>query len=235
MRKIIKRSIFLVILATGIIFLLNIKVTTKQGINYHVYRIKIPLYLKILDFYTRHYDYKWLVDRIINNSANEEEKVLAILRWTKEKIGPQPTQLRVVDDHAWNIIIRGYGTDDQFQDTFTTLCNYAGVAAFFTRVQTPDGNNIKWLSFVDINQKWCLFDAFYGAYFRNKSGRIASSEDLIRDNWDCVYIKKSDFQAPDYRDFFQNIDFVNQGEWKLSRSAIQSPLRRFAFWLKKGK
>lgn len=235
MRKIVKRFIFLVILSSCAIFILNINVTTKQGIDYRVYKIKIPLYLKIMDFYTRHYDYKWLVDRVINNSAGEEEKVLAILKWTKENIVPQPAQLRVIDDHTWNIIIRGYGTDDQFQDTFTTLCNYAGMAAFFTRVQAPDSNKIKWLSFVEINRKWCLFDAFYGAYFRNNDGRICGIEDLTHDNWDCVYIKKGGSGAPDYREFFKNIDFVSQGEWRLSRAAIQSPLRRFFFWLKKGK
>ena len=36
----------------GIIVLLNIDVITHQGINYRIHTIRLPLYLKVLDFLT---------------------------------------------------------------------------------------------------------------------------------------------------------------------------------------
>jgi len=62
----------------GTTYILNINVTTQQGINYQWQTIEIPLYLKILDFFDRHYNYKWTVKRITGDSKTEKEKVFKI-------------------------------------------------------------------------------------------------------------------------------------------------------------
>lgn len=110
---------------------LNIKVTTKQGVNFHVSEIELPLYLKILNFYDRHFNYKWLAERITKRLETKEEKVFRLFQWTHETIQPQPKSLPIMDDHVWNVYVRGYGVSDNFHDLFTTLCNYIGVDGFF--------------------------------------------------------------------------------------------------------
>ena len=112
--------------------MLNFTVTTQKGVNFKVQTIKIPLYLKALDFFDRHYNYKLITKRIIRDAQNEQDKAMKILEWTYKNIKRQPKELPVIDDHVWHIIVRGYGLNDQFSDVFTTLCNYAGMDAFFT-------------------------------------------------------------------------------------------------------
>jgi len=123
-KAIIVLSIILVVLIS-LGLLLNKEVTTKQGIDYKLQTIRIPLYLKMLNFYNRHYGYKWLTKRIIDKKTTDDEKAMALFDWTISNLKKQPRELRAVDDHVWHIIIRGYGTHDQFSDVFTTLCNYA--------------------------------------------------------------------------------------------------------------
>ena len=120
------KPIVIVLLLVSLVFLLNVQVTTRQGINYKVTSIKIPLYLKLLDFFDRHYNYISLVSRITHGCINKETKILALFNWCYANIKDQPETLPVVDDHVWHIIIRGYGAGEQSSDVFTTLCNYAG-------------------------------------------------------------------------------------------------------------
>lgn len=54
----------------GLVILFNTEVTYQQGINYKVCAVKIPLYLKVLDFFDRHYNYKNLTRKIIKSSDN---------------------------------------------------------------------------------------------------------------------------------------------------------------------
>ena len=131
LKKFIFKLLIGIALLTAMIVLLNIKVTTRQGVNYQVHTIRIPLYLKILDFMDRHYNYKQLVQRIIKNEHDKQERVMKIFSWTYHNIRKQPEELPVVDDHVWHIIVRGYGVSDQSCDVFATLCNYTGIDAFF--------------------------------------------------------------------------------------------------------
>ena len=90
------------------VVLLNLTVTTRQGKNYEVKVIKMPLYLKLLDFFDRHYNYGFLVKRIVGNSKNKKEAVLKIFEWTNDNLKRSPAGLPSVDDHVWHIIVRGY-------------------------------------------------------------------------------------------------------------------------------
>lgn len=222
-------SVFL-ILSVGV--LLNVNVSIRQGINYEVRILRMPLYLKLIDFYDRHLNYKRLVTEISGSSGkmNDEDKALAVFNWVIENISKQPEGLPVIDDHVWHIIVRRYGADDQFQDVFATLCNYAGLKAFFDQLSTAEGAK-KSLSFVSLNNKWVIFDVFHGVYFKNPKGGIADVDDLISGVWQEVSLK--DPVAEDYyREYFKSLRFVNYSQSKYSRSTIQSPLKRFIFWLK---
>jgi hypothetical protein len=104
-----KKKVFLwAAIVIIVISVLNMKVTTKQGIDYKVSTLRIPLYLKVLDFFDRHFNYKWLVQRIIGNSGTDKEKVLKIFRWTCENIKKVPDGYPVIDDHLRKTIALAY-------------------------------------------------------------------------------------------------------------------------------
>jgi hypothetical protein len=225
-------SLFIAVLSlAAVILVLNIKVTTRQGIDYKIYTIRMPLYLKILDFYDRHFNYRWLARRITEGKTAEEEKVMAIFDWTVENIRHQPPELRVVDDHVWHIIVRGYGAHDQFSDAFSTLCNYAGFDAFFMKLSNKARTSKIPFAVVKINRKWYLFDPYNSIYFIKKDGHLASVEDIARGEW-MVKITKDDRNTSkvEYSDYFSGIlavDFERAHKW--SRANIQSPVNRFFY------
>lgn len=219
------------LLFAAAVILLNTEVTTRQGVDYELRVIKIPLYLKILDFADRHYNYKTLVKRVTAGSKTGEEKVMRLFKWTSININKNPPQLPVVDDHVWHIIVRGYGAGDQLQDVFTTLCNYAGYDAFFSVVYIERPKKGKILSFVRLGDSWKVFDAYNGVYFLNEKDGLASVDELSRGDWRAVSVSNSVIPEG-YRDCFANLNTVDYKKWRNSRPAIQSPFRRFIFWLK---
>ena len=83
-KLIILSATLLLTLATGAI--LNIKVYTSQGINYRVSNIELPLYLKMLNFFDRHFNYMWLAKHVTQNLDTKQEKVFKLFQWTHETI-----------------------------------------------------------------------------------------------------------------------------------------------------
>lgn len=232
MRKAKRLAILTVaVLALGLMAL-NTEVTTRQGVDGDIRSIKMPLYLKILDFADRHYNYKALVRRITAGAKTDEGKAMRILKWTSSNIKKNPPELPVLDDHVWHIIVRGYGAGDQSQDVFTTLCNYAGYDAFFSIAYIERPKKGKILSFVKMGNSWKVFDAYNGVYFLNKEGVLASVDDLSSGGWEAVSVSNG-YIPQDYKECFVNLNAVDYDKWRTSRPAIQSPLRRLIFWLNK--
>ena len=229
MRKIV---IFL-LTCVMLLCLLNVQVTTRKGIDYKVEALKLPLYLKILNFYDRHFNYKWLVNNIINAKISDREKVMAIFNWTIANIKEQPESLPVVDDHVWSIIVRGYGASDQFSDVFTTLCNYAGLKAFFARIYNFDNTQKVAFSFVKIANNWHVFEPHRGVYFLNRENNLASIADISRGNWIEKKLKDDDrlggIKFSDYSSQVASIDY--ELSHRHSRAALQSPINRFLHML----
>jgi len=229
MKKIIFFPLAVIIFILCAVFLLNISAATRQCVNYKCRVISVPLYLKAMDFLDRHFNYAHLTKTVIEGAKNDEERVLRLLEWTYRNIKKAPNGLPVVDDHIWYTIVRGYGVSDQFQDAFTTLCNYAKLNAFFCWVNSDDRLKRAPLSFVRLDNKWYLFDAESGVYFINAKGKIADINDLSAGDWRAVGL--SNAQIPDYSVYFGNIKLMDLENYGLSRPAIQSPLRRLFFWI----
>lgn len=234
MKKNITKLVMSIMLVVMAVLLLNMQVTTRQGVNFKVSVIKIPLYLKVLDFFDRHYNYKNLVAKIIKKSDSPGDRVMKLFNWTSNNIKRAPSGYPIVDDHVWHIIVRGYGTDDQYQDVFTTLCNYAGVDAFFEFIYTKDNTKVISLSFVKLGKAWRVFDAYNGVFLQDKSGKLADLEQIKKKDWLLGGIAK-DIEIEYYVPFLDNLpSFERIG---LKRANIQSPLNRFLFqvgkWLKK--
>ncbi|UCB56960.1 MAG: transglutaminase domain-containing protein [Candidatus Omnitrophota bacterium] len=223
--------VIIIVFIAGLIAVFNVDVNTRQGVNYKWHTIKIPLGLKILDFFDRHYNYKVLVKRIIKDSKNDTERALKIFEWTYKNIRRTPEDFPVIDDHVWHIIVRGYGVKDQYSDVFTTLCNYAGIEAFYTCIRSSSQKQKIALSFLKIEGKWSVFDPYRGIYFKNKDGDFASVEEIKSGAISMESLGgKPDI---DYAVYFCNLPSVKNAG--LNRANIQSPLNRLLYELKKVK
>jgi hypothetical protein len=230
MGKILKTGIVVVLLLGLFAFLLNINVTTGGGINYKVYTVKIPLYLKVLNFFDRHYNFKWLTGRIVGDIKGEEEKALKILDWTFSHMKKQPEGLPVMDDHTWNIIVQGYGVHDSFNIVYATLCNYAGLDAFVFRVPRDKKGGKSSVTLVKINDEWSVVDPHNGIYFRNKDSNLASVEDMKSENWRLI--QKAD--TVNFRMDYQILPKLlpTKIEFDLNTANIQSPWNRLRFQIR---
>ncbi|MBT5631574.1 MAG: hypothetical protein HOJ13_02480 [Nitrospina sp.] len=215
---------FLLLLTLTVGAVLNIKLITKQGVNYHVSEIEIPLYLKVLNFYDRHFNYKWLVERLTKNQETKEEKVFRLFQWTHETIQRQPESLPIMDDHVWNVYVRGYGVEDNFHDLFATLCNYIEVDGAFIRLNSKNSKIQLGMSVIKLEKGWVLFDPYRGGYFLNKLGTWATIEDINQNNWKLEKLGTTEISESVYTPYFQNLSSMD--DIGLVRANIQSPVNR---------
>jgi len=229
-RYLVLTFIFLLFLCS--IALLNKEVTMLQGVDHKVSRITLPLYLKVLNFYDRYLNYKWLAKRITGHLDTKEDKILRLFHWTHETIKPQPKSLPVMDSHPWDVYVRGYGVSDNFHDLFTTLCNYIGTDAFCIRLYARDtGKHIR-LSFVRMKRGWVAFDPYNEIYFRNNTGDLATIEEIIVQNCHIVKLSQTDISKAYYEQYIvENLPRIKEFSSRLTRANIQSPINRLRFQL----
>lgn len=211
---------------------LNMRVTTRKCVNFKCGIVEMPLFLKLLDFYDRHYNYHNLLRTVIPSSATPQEKAMAIFIWTHNNIKRLPDGYPVIDDHVWHIIVRGYGVQDQSADVFVTLCNYSGLDAFYRVIYSKDRQNEIILSFVRFEDGFAVFDTYNGNYFKNNRGSFASVDDIKNNNWIVSAFRSS--PQVDYGRFFESLPAdVGSG---FSRGKWQHPFNRLIFevrrWLR---
>lgn len=234
--RIFERSkiILVIIIFLGIFFTtLNLPVITKQGVNYVVKEIKIPLYVKISEFVVRDYYYSKTANEIIDSRMSDKAKVIELFFWTFNNIQKDiPENWRIVDDHVWNIIIRGYGTDDQVSDVFTTLCNYVDLPAFWITQFSKEKDKKIVISFVKVSNKWKMFDPYRGIYFLNKNQEIADMHDIIC-NFENLTIQKIGLNFPEksYFDCLNNLKPIK--DFGMLRGRKHMPFARLVFEIKK--
>lgn len=151
-------------------------VTTLSGVNYEMAEHRLPLWRKVKAFLDRDRQTAHLASRVVAAAPGDEERSVAVLRWTNAHIRPHPPDAPVIDDHVWSIVERGYGSSDQQADVFTTLLTYAGTPAYWILIG-PDRPALP-LSFVLIDGSWRVFDVERGTAFRNAQGDLATPEEL---------------------------------------------------------
>lgn len=222
MKKVYLITLLTLIALISIIFILNVSVSTKQGVNYQVHQIRLPLYLKILDFVDRHYNYKNLVANILGDTKDENDKTIKIFNWITSHVQKNPKKLPIIDDHPLNILIRGYAVRDQFEDIFTILCTYARMQAF-TKMFNSSSGEVYFISFVKIKRRWCPLSAFANVY-PVKNGIIASVDDILLDS---KLLSPFESSLPNFeRDsFLKEIRSMDFRIWS-SRVKGQSPVGR---------
>ena len=243
----------LIVLIVSIFIVLSKNTTQYIGINYKIIEYKIPLYLKLYNFYGRHLNYDHLVNKITQNSKNDIEKVLDISKWIQNNIRKIPEGFDVVDSHPLTIIDRRLGTEDQFSDLLSVLLVYAGVDAF---MWFNEDNYKDAVTVFKVNGKWSTIDPYYGIVFLNNDNKHASitelknldlNKDLFMHNLNYEKIK-SDNISLFFGNKFNNKDDVigyyarmfdklptrniinNSNVFELGgRSYTQSPLSRLRF------
>jgi len=172
----IKKKFFLLATLTAVIFIVLSKDTTQyKAVNYQVIEYKIPLYLKLFNFYGRHLNYSFVVNGITQNSKNDIEKVLDISKWIQSNIRKIPKGVDVVDSHPLTIMERRLGTKDQFSDLLSVLLVYADVDAF---MWFHEDNYRDAITIFEVNGKWSVIDPYYGIVFLNNDNRHASITEL---------------------------------------------------------
>lgn len=229
MNKVYTRLLSIAIALILIICVLNISVATKQAINGKVSAIKLPLYLKILDFMDRHYNYKNLVANILAGTRNENDKAVKIFNWVVSHVQKKPKELPVIDDHPLNILIRGYGMQDQLEDIFTILCTYAGMDSIFKSFKNSSGD-VYYVSLIKINGRWCPLSASGGVYAA-RNGVVVSVDDILLDRKLLApFISNMPDFEPDT--FLKEISTMDYRPGSM-RVIGQSPIGRALFHIKK--
>jgi hypothetical protein len=171
-------ALALAVLVGGAAIVAVVPVTTKQGVNYEVSEHRLPLYLKMFEFFDRDAQYRQLAGEITRHARSDRERVRAVFDWTARRIQPAPDGWTIVDDHILNIIIRGYGTPDQRADVFAALTTYAGVPAFWRAIKAPNGRDGVVLTFVHLERRWIVVDVANGFMFGNTTGELATADDF---------------------------------------------------------
>lgn len=153
-------------------------VTTSVGIDFHVTTYRIPLYEKALAFLYRDVELRRVAAAAAAGSSSEEDRAMRLLRWAYENVRPQPAGLPVVDDHVYNIIIRGYGDSDQAADVFATLAGYDGIPATLVFARRADGSVVYPFAYAYVDGDWRVFDVRGGQVLLD--GASAASLDRLR-------------------------------------------------------
>lgn len=237
----LKKKLFILIVFISVllvaVLLLNTDTTTRQGVNDKITAIKIPLYLKLHNFFNRHLNYQWTVDQIVNEKMTDQQKAEAIFAWTNQHILRQLPQLPVIDDHPWHIIVRGYGDADQMADVFAVLSNYAGLKSFILNVESIDDSDLTCVPFgaIFFDGAWHLCDLYHQTIFLNDQNKWASISELVASGWKakCRGNSSQCNGTIRYQSYFHKLNIVDYDHlYRNHRSAIQDPLSRFRFFLK---
>lgn len=178
--RIIRRLISALLAIIGIVLVAHWPVTTRYGVDYRWSSTHIPLYEKLVNFYSRDLQTRRLVREVTKGVTEDDEKIVTIFSWVTKHVQPTPPGFPVVDDHVWNIFVRGYGTEDQRTEAFTILASYAGVPAASVDLKIPGTAGRLYLGIVQYRGRALVFDVNRRIAFRNEEGALASMDDLLR-------------------------------------------------------
>jgi hypothetical protein len=217
----------------GVLLLMLVKgalsqsVVTYKGINYQVSEQSLPRYLKILAFFYRHYEYQNLANHLVGQVSDHNEKIEILFKWVQQHIRPVPEGYPVIDDHIWDIIVRGYGTQDQAADVLAVLSAYSGIPAHFYMLYAPETSQGIGIAFIQrIEGGYGSFDPRADIILRHTDGRLLSIEE-IREQPALVEQMTEGrvvLGGQPYSSYFKNLPQVNARTF--SRTTRQMPFKR---------
>ena len=193
--------LFLAIFIITMFFIANQNTTRTIGINYEVSKYQIPVYLKILDFYDRHYTYKHFVKNLNKNTEDKNEIVINTSNWIYDNIKKIPKGVDVIDNHPLTIIERRLGADDQFSDLLSVLLVYSNIESFFI---SKFNENWHPITFFKIDDNWSIIDPYNGIFFTNNNKLFASIKDIKNNKWELLNLKFEKIDKLNFKDTFGN-------------------------------
>ena len=196
------------------------------GVNFVISEQRLPLWVKAVEFIDRDVNFGRTADAVLSGIQEGEAMAEAALAWTRANIRPAPGGLPIVDDHLWNVIVRGYGQADQQADVFTTLLAYRGVRAYWMFIGRQPAEIA--VSYVWIRDRWRVYDVARGIVFRNASGDLATPEELAA-NHDLIKIAAAP-AVEDVDNYLSHFDgYQAPVAPDVLRADLQMPARRARF------
>jgi len=172
----------LILSSIVIFFILIVQVNTERkiSINYEVSVYKIPIYLKLLDFMNRHYNYKHLVNNINSNNSTDEDKIINTTNWVISNIKKinLNQDIDIVDHHPITIVERRLGIDEQFSDILSVLLVYSDIDSFFKFVKLVNVEAYYPLTFFKIYNYWSIADPQNGIFFLDEKNNFINIDNL---------------------------------------------------------
>ena len=249
---------FLILSSIVIFFILIAQLDTERkiSINYEVSVYKIPIYLKLLDFMNRHYNYKHLADNINNQNSTDKNKVINTTNWVISNIKKinLNQDIDIVDHHPITIVERRLGIDEQFSDILSVLLVYSNIDSFFKLIKLDNFDTYHPLTFFKINNYWSIVDPLNGIFFLDEKNNFINIDNLKNQKFNLVDINlriinhdnflgyfDSNFKDFNEIKFFYNRLFVNLPTsnqinsinkfYRGGRSYTQDPLGRINYEL----
>ena len=138
-------------------------------------------------------------------------------------VRPVPEGFPVLDDHVWNIIVRGYGAADQITEVFTLLASYSCCPATLAELHATPTKGIM-VAVVELDGAPRVLDVVRQVIFRNETGDFASIEDLARNP--RIVTAAAGGRTPQgepYERYFAEIGALRPG---FERMELQKPWQR---------
>ncbi len=170
------------VVATALLALVgHLPTTTRILVDYQPQSYTLPLYAKAMEFVSRDVEMRGVAERVAGAIPDSEGRASALLDWTHEHVRPVPAGFPVVDDHPYNIVVRGYGTYDQAADVFANLCAYVGIPGGLVFSRDERGGALYAFAVEQIGGAPRVFDVREGRALRDRDGRLASLDGLRSD------------------------------------------------------
>lgn len=228
-RRITRRVLIGLVVTAALITVACWPTTRSTGLNFVVSTERLPLWQKAAEFIERDDHLRTTAHLALAHVGSKDQKAFAAMTWTRANIKYAPADRPVIDDHIWNVIVRGYGQADQLADVFTTLLTYDGVPAFWQNIgRAPD---FVPLSYVSIDNQWRVFDVARGVVFRNADGNLVTAAEIAADR--AIVIRAAEAAKVDgISEYVSRFDGYRPPERPdILRAELQMPRRRLAFEL----
>ncbi len=177
-----RRSLWLILALAAALSVALWPVQTRSGVDYVWTSSRITLFEKGLHFLSRDLQTRRLAQAVARGASSDQERLLKLFTWTTQNIRPVPKGFPTVDDHIWNVFVRGYGAPDQRTEAFALLASYCGFPAGSTILKTEGLSHQIILAVVQVGEEKVIpFDVANGLFFTNERGQLAHWKELQRD------------------------------------------------------
>ena len=126
----------------------------------------------------REISYQFVADRVTAGATSDVERILRLFDYIHLHVNVVGST--VIDETPWNDLVRGIGWCDQQSWGLATLLSKENIDARFAMLRTASGVSPHTVAEVKIADRWALFDALNGLYYRKPDGTFATLEEIVQ-------------------------------------------------------